>query len=298
MSRRTLFPLLLLLLTVAAPAFAQRPSFSGATIPRNPKEGDPQPISADLARTVTIDQKLDAQVALDLRFRDEASRDVRLGDYFTGKRPVILTLVYYECPMLCTQVLNGLVRSLKVVNLEPGRDFELVTVSFNPRETPQLAAEKKFSYLEQYDKPTAADAWHFLTGDSAQIAQLAETVGFHYAYDTSSGQYLHASAIMVLTPGGKVSAYQFGIEYSPRDLQLSLVNASNGEIGSLADRVLLLCYNYDPHTGKWGFTAMTAVRITAVLVMIALGVFMTRSIRRDRRRRAAESATLERLASR
>lgn len=299
MARRTPFPLLLLaLLFSTATLQAQAPSFSGATIPRNPKDGDPKPISPDLARTATIDQNLDAQVPLDLHFRDEADRDVKLGEYFTGKRPVVLTLVYYECPMLCTQVLNGLVRALKVVNLEPGKDFELVTVSFNPRETPTLAAEKKFSYLEQYDKPSAADAWHFLTGDSANIAQLANAVGFRYAYDTSSGQYIHASAIMVLTPGGKVSAYQFGVEYSPRDLQLSLVNASEGNIGSLADKVLLLCYNYDPHTGTWGFTAMTAVRIVAILLVGGLVTFMVRNIRRDRRRRSAEDATLKQMASR
>lgn len=295
--RRTLLPFLLLLLA-GATLTAQRPSFSGATIPKNPKEGEAPPISPDLARTVTVDQRLDNQVPLDLHFRDEADREVKLGDYFTGKKPVVLTLVYFECPMLCTEVLNGLVRALKVVSLEPGKDFELVTVSFNPRETPKLAAEKKFSYLEQYDKPGAADGWHFLTGDSASSAKLADAVGFRYAYDTSSGQYLHASTIMVLTPGGKVSAYQMGIEYSPRDLQLSLVNAGNGEIGTLADRVLLLCYNYDPHTGKWGFATMMAVRIVGAITVLGLVIFMVRNLRRDRRRRLAESETLKQMASR
>src|SRR5579859_5161223 len=183
-----------------------------------------------LLQDVGIDQKLNAQIPLQLTFRDETGKTVQLGDYF-GQKPVILALVYYECPMLCTQVLNGLLTSLKGMPLDVGKQFNVVTVSFNPKETPGLALNKKRVYVGLYGRPGAADGWHFLTGDEASIHALTQAVGFHYAYDSVSDQFAHATGIMVLTPQGKISRYFFGIDYASRDLRLSLVEASAGKIG-------------------------------------------------------------------
>jgi protein SCO1/2 len=235
---------------------------------------------------VRIDQKLGNQVPLDLVFRDEHGRRVRLGEYF-GTRPVILVLAYYRCPMLCTQVLNGLVHSLWEVGLDMGDDFEVVTVSFDPRETPKLAAAKKMAYLDRYRKPGAAEGWHFLTGEQPAIQRLTEVVGFRYRYDAVKDQFAHASGIMVLTPRGKIARYFYGIDYSARDLRLGLVEASDNKIGSLADQFLLACFHYDPTTGKYGVAVMTFVRLGGVLTVLALGTFIVVQWRRERRRARA-----------
>ena len=218
-------------------------------------------------RNIGVDQKLDSQIPLNLIFRDESGRELPLSAYF-GSRPVVLALVYYQCPMLCTQVLNGIVMSLRGMSLESGRDFDVVTVSIDPTETPELAAKKKAEYLRRYAKGTAG--WHFLTGAEPQIKELASTVGFRYAYDPKTKQFAHASAIMVVTPGGRLSRYFYGIEYPPRDLRLGLVEASENKIGSPVDAVLLYCFHYDPNTGKYTAIVMNIVRIAGALTLLIL----------------------------
>jgi len=238
-----------------------------------------------ILRDMGIDQRLDAQVPLDLTFRDEAGRRVRLGEYFAGK-PVILVLAYYRCPMLCTQVLNGLARALLDVKLELGKDFQVVTVSFDPREQPALAAANKKTYLDRYGhRDGAEDGWHFLTGDEGPIKQLADAVGFHYRYDAKNDQYAHASAIMVLTPQGKVSRYFLDIRFDAAQLRLSLVNASDNKIGSLADRVFLFCFHYDPSEGKYGLAIMNLVRLGGVLTVLGIGGLVMVLRRQEKRRR-------------
>ena len=229
----------------------------------------PQGQKPQLLRDVGIDQKLGGAVPLDLQFRDESGREVHLRDYF-GRKPVILALVYYECPMLCNQVLNGLVGSLQALSFNVGKEFEVVTVSFDARELPPLAAAKKKTYIDRDRRQGAAEGWHFLTGEQASIDRLTEAVGFRYAYDADSNQFAHASAIMVITPEGKLSHYFYGIEYAPKDLRLALVEASANRIGSSVDQLLLFCYHYDPTTGKYGPVIMNFIRLLGVITVVAL----------------------------
>ena len=220
---------------------------------------------------IGIDQNLNAPLPLGVALRDEVGRAVRLSDYF-GKRPVIFALVYYNCPMLCTQVLNGLVAALKVTSLVPGRDFDVVAVSFDARDKPSDAAAKKNAYLAHYNRPGTDGGWHFLTGDAASIAAVAQAVGFRYRYDADRDQFAHASAITVATPDGRLSRYLYGIDYAPRDLRLALVEASAGKIGTPADQVLLYCFHYDPKTGKYGAAVLNIVRLAGVATVLALAV--------------------------
>jgi protein SCO1/2 len=245
--------------------------------------GTPSTSVPDLLAKVGIDQKLDAQVPLDLTFTDERGRAVRLGDYF-GRRPVVLALVYYECPMLCTQVLNGAVAAFKTMNFTAGNEFDVVTISFDPRETPAMAAQKKVTYINKYGRPEAAAGWHFLTGRQAEIDALAGAVGFRYVYDEASKQYVHASALMVLTPQGHVSKYFYGIEYPPRDLRLGLVEASNGKIGNPVDQVLLYCYHYDPNAGRYSMVVMNVLRLAGIATVVLVGGFIVMMLNRDRRK--------------
>jgi protein SCO1/2 len=216
-------------------------------------------------RNIGLDQKLNGQIPLNLVFRDESGREAPLASYF-GSRPVVLALVYYQCPMLCTQVLNGMVMSLRTMSLESGQDFEVVAVSIDPTEMPELAARKKAEYVKRYARGSAG--WHFLTGAEPQIKQLAAAVGFRYAYDPKTKQYAHASAIMVVTPSGRLSRYFYGIEYAPRDLRLGLVEASENKIGTPVDQVLLYCFHYDPNTGKYSAIVMNIVRLGALLTLL------------------------------
>ncbi len=216
-------------------------------------------------RNIGLDQKLNGQIPLNLVFRDEAGREAPLTSYF-GSRPVVLALVYYQCPMLCTQVLNGMVMSLRTMSLESGQDFEVIAVSIDPTETPELAARKKAEYVKRYARGSAG--WHFLTGAEPQIKQLAAAVGFRYAYDPKTKQYAHASAIMLVTPSGRLSRYFYGIEYAPRDLRLGLVEASENKIGTPVDQVLLYCFHYDPNTGKYSAIVMNIVRLGALLTLL------------------------------
>ena len=228
-----------------------------------------------ILKDIGIDQRLNEMLPLDVPLRDEAGRAVLLGDYF-GRRPVILTLVYYNCPMLCTQVLNGLVGALNVMSLDAGRDFEVVAVSFDARETPAMAAAKKDAYLGRYKRPNAAAAWHFLTGDAASIERLTKAAGFRFRYDKERDQFAHASAVMVATPSGRLARYFYGIEYAPRDLRLGLVEASAGRVGTPVDQVLLYCFHYDPASGKYGAVIVNIVRLAgaATLVLIGLSLWM------------------------
>jgi protein SCO1/2 len=239
---------------------------------RNEANAQPQGLPPDL-REVRIEQRLNNQVPLDLQFRDEAGRTVQLKEYF-GAKPVVLALVYYECPMLCNQVLNGLLGSLKMQSLEIGKDYNVVTVSFDPRETAELAAKKKATYLQRLQRPGAEQGWHFLTGDQDSIKQLADAVGFHYKYDEATKQFAHASAIMVLTPQGRLSHYFYGIEYAPKDLRLALVESSAGKIGSPVDQLLLYCYHYDPTTGKYGAVIMNIMRLGGVVTLLGIGALL------------------------
>jgi protein SCO1/2 len=239
--------------------------------------------SDEVLKQVGIEQRLDNQIPLDLTFRDESGREVKLGEYFRGDKPVLLTLVYYECPMLCNQVLNGVVGTLGAMTFTPGKEFEVVTVSFDPREGPELASKKKESYLKRYRRENAGVGWHFLTGDKASIDALSESVGFRYVWDEQSKQFAHASAIMVATPKGKLSHYFYGIEYSPKDLRLALVEASEGKIGSPVDALILYCYHYDPATGRFA-PVMAVLRVAGVLTVLGLAALVYYLTRRTRRR--------------
>jgi protein SCO1/2 len=239
-----------------------------------------------MLREVGVDQRLGEQVPLDTTFVDESGRTVRLGEYFGG-RPVVLALVYYECPMLCTQVLNGLVGSLEALTFTAGREFDVVVVSFDPGETPALAAAKKATYLRRYGRPDAEAGLHFLTGRAESIDALTAAVGFRYAYDASIDQYAHPAAISVLTADGRVSRYLFGIEFAPRDLRLALVEATDRRIGSVIDQALLFCYHYDPETGTYGLAIMNVIRLAGLLTVGLAAAFIVGSLRRERRQRRA-----------
>jgi protein SCO1/2 len=230
---------------------------------------------------IGIDQKLDQQLPLDLLFQDEAGRTVPLSTFFAGRKPVILAPVYYRCPMLCTQILTGLESSLKAVSFNPGQDFEVVAVSFDPKDTPQLAAAKKQMYLKRYGRPNTANGWHFLTGDERNISALLKAVGYHVKYDTKTDQWAHASGIQIVTPQGRLSRYFYGVEFAPRDVRLGLVEASQNKIGNPVDQILLFCYHYDPATGKYGAIAINMIRFAGAGFVLLCGTFLLIAFRRD-----------------
>ena len=260
-------------MTIAVPAHAQY-----ATGPQRP---NPASLKDGLLKQVGIDQKIGQQLPLDLVFRDEAGRDVRLGEFFHGK-PVVMALAYYECPMLCTQVLNGMTAALKMVEMDAGKDFEVVVVSIDPKDNFRLAANKKLTYVENYGRPHTAAGWHFLTGAESSIKPLADALGFRYAYDTNIKQYAHGAALYVTTPKGVVSRYLLGIDFAPRDLRLALVEASNNVLGTVRDKILLLCYHYDPTTGKYGAATINAIRVGFIATVAGFLSFLFVSLRRER----------------
>jgi len=219
---------------------------------------------------VGIEQHLDAQVPPDLTFRDETDNTVKLGDYF-GHKPMILNLVYYNCTMLCGEALAGLSSAMRLVKFDVGNEFDVITVSFDPRETPEMAAAKKKDYVRRYGRANAAAGWHFLTGQPDAINALTKTVGFQYQYDAKSNQYAHATAIMVLTPQGRISRYFYGVDFPPKDLRMGLVEASQGKIGNAVDAVLLYCYHYNPETGKYGAMVANILRLAAAATILLLG---------------------------
>ncbi len=258
-----------------------------------PPEINPVSKKPAILDKVGIDQKIGQQLPLDAVFKDETGRDVKLGDYF-GSRPVVMALAYYECPMLCTQVLNGMTGALKTLSFDAGKDFDVVVVSINPREMPALAAGKKATYVEHYGRPQTAAGWHFLTGSEPSIQAVADALGFRYAYDEKFGQYAHGAAIYVATANGVVARYFLGVDFPPTHLRYALVEASNNKLGTIADQVLLLCYHYDPATGKYGVAILRAVRVGGVLTVAAFLVFLFVSLRRDRERaRTAGDPRLE-----
>jgi protein SCO1/2 len=272
-------PLLLMvicLLVLSSPAGAQPAGPPGPSSPlygaRTAEPGSPSTGLPTALRDVRIEQKLDQQLPLDLVFRDESGQQVKLGQYF-GQKPVVLAFVYYDCPMLCTQVLNGMVTSFRVLPFQIGKEFEVVTVSFDSRETSALATNKKkvyVDYLPEKMRPAAANGWHFLTGDAENIAKLTDAAGFRYHYDEATRQFAHASGIMLTTPEGKLSRYFYGVEYAPRDLRLGLIESSQNKIGSPVDQLLLYCYHYDPSTGKYGAAVMKIMRIAGVATVLVI----------------------------
>jgi protein SCO1/2 len=263
-------------------AFLLLPSRASAQYAQPPVGPRPTGNSTEVLKRVGIEQRLGEQVPLDLRFRDEAGREVRLGEYFSKGRPVVLALVYYECPMLCNQVLNGEVGAFQALSFTPGKEFEAVTVSFDEREGPELAARKKETYLARYRREGAGAGWHFLTGDKASVEALARAVGFKYVWDEQSQQFAHASALMVATPSGRLSHYFYGIDYSPKDLRLALVEASEGKVGSPVDALILYCYHYDPAAGKFApvMGVLRAAGVLTVFGLIALLLYLRRVARR------------------
>jgi protein SCO1/2 len=274
------------LLALATAAFAQddRPTLNA---PRNAPVGDllnMKGVDRPSALTgVTIEQRLNSQLPLDAVFRDEYGQTVQLGKYF-GKRPVVLALVYYECPMLCTQILNGMVRAAKVLTFTPGKDYDVVAISFDAREGPKEALAKKAVYMKDYGHPETAAGWHFLTGDPNSIKRVTDAVGFRYKWDVYTATFAHASAIYVLTPDGKLSKYFYGIEYSPKDMRLGLVEASKNKIGNAVDQILLFCYHFDPTSAKYTFIAMDLLRAAGAATVLMLGGFVFIMLRRDRQK--------------
>jgi protein SCO1/2 len=241
-----------------------------------------QPLTPAPPRDVAFEQKLGAQVPLDLAFRDENGASVKLRDY-AGKKPIVLSLVYYECPMLCGMSMTGLAGTMKALTWSAGEEFEVLTVSFDPSEGPELAKGKKESLLSIYTRPSGPSGWHFLTGHEEEIRRLTSAVGFRYIWDADQKQFAHATGVVVLTPDGHVSRYLFGIDVPARDLKLALIEAADGKIGGPAGQLLLLCYHYDPKTGRYGAAAMNLMRAGGVLTLVALaGSFLVLQKRRRR----------------
>jgi protein SCO1/2 len=264
-SRRALMAAVTVLLAISAHAPAAAAQLQGPVQDIG--------VRPELLKDVGIDQKLNDSIPLGLTFKDEHGNPVELRQYF-GQKPVILSLVYYSCPMLCTQVLNGLMRSLRDIPMDVGKQFNVVTVSIDPTERPVLAEAKQALYAGFYGRPGAAEGWHFLTGDAQNIKQLASAVGFRYAYDPESKQFAHASGIIILTPDGKISRYFYGITYHERDLRLGLVDASAGKIGTLTDQILLFCYHYDPVTGKYGLLISRVVKLAGLLTVLGIALLI------------------------
>lgn len=247
-------------------------SMAGAQAMNAGPRGTLQP-PPTILKQVGIEQKIGAQLPLDVKFRDEVGREVKLGDYF-GKKPVVLSMVYYECPMLCGEVLNGEASVFSTLKFDIGKEFDVVTVSFDATETPELARGKKRTYVERYGRSGAEQGWHFLTGSQDSITQLTKSLGFNYAWDEDTKQFAHAAAIMVVTPQGKVAQYLYGVEYAPKDLRFAIVQASQGKAGNVVDQLLLYCYHYDPRTGKYGAVVSRVMQVAGVITIAILGGFL------------------------
>jgi protein SCO1/2 len=263
---------------------------------RDPYAVRDQNRTQNIVKQVGIDQKLNAQIPLGLVFRDETGRQVTLNDYF-GSKPVILSLAYFECPMLCTMVLNGIVTAVRPLSFDIGKEFDVITVSINPKDTPELAAKKKQSYMRSYGRPGSEKGWHFLTGDEANIKKLADAVGFRYTYDPATGQFAHAGGIMVVTPQGKLARYFYGVEYPTNDIRLGLVEASHNKIGTPVDQVLLLCFHYDPTSGRYGWAVIGLLKIGGALTLLILGGFVFLMLRRDRRRKLEQELAVSAMSA-
>ncbi len=275
---------------LAALALMALPTLAAAQLgPKPPPMAVGQP---DILKEIGWDQRLGEKIPLDLAFKDETGKDVLLADYF-GERPVVLSLVYYECPMLCTISLNGLARALEVLSFVPGQEFEVLTVSFDPHEGTELAAAKKRAYMASYDKSDeGAQGWHFLTGNQEAVDRLTRAVGFRFVWDEETRQFAHPAGILVVAPDGTITHYLFGVEYSPRDLRLALVAAGKGEVGSAVDQVILYCFQYDPDTGRYSAAILNIVRIAGLVTLVAMaGLLFSLSIRRRGKTSPAGPAT-------
>jgi protein SCO1 len=275
-ARTSALRMLALLACVLAPsaAFAQLG-------PPPPPDLNPAGAKPRILQKVGIDQRIGQMLPLDASFKDESGADVRLGDFF-GKRPVVLALAYYDCPMLCSQVLSAMAGALRPIAFDAGKEFDVIVISIDPRDTPKQAADKKKTYLARYGRLHTAAGWHFLTGQDPSIHAVADALGFRYAYDENIQQYAHGAAIYVATPAGEIARYFLGIEFPPRDLKFALMEASQERLGSVADQVVLLCYHYDPNTGSYSADTIMAVRIGFVLTVLAVLTFMFVSLRRER----------------
>lgn len=275
--------LIFLVLCPASTAFAQ-------AVPKGDLGQAPANQKPAILDHVGIDQHLNQQIPLDLNFVDENGQPVQLRQYF-GQKPVILTMVYFQCPMLCSQVLSGLTFTLNgMSNFNVGREFNVLTVSFDPRDTPQAARENKERYLKRYRRSGSDQGWHFLTGTKDQIDGLAQALGFRYVWDEENQQFAHGSAIMLLTPDGHIAQYYYGIEYDPRNVRLGLVEASKGKIGTIVDQLLLYCYHYDPRQGRYGAAIFNILRASALATVLILGGFMLLMLRRERRGQTTRAA--------
>lgn len=237
----------------------------------------------EILTRIGIDQQLDAQLPLDIPFRNDQGQIVRLGDYF-GDKPVLLALVYYECPMLCGLIVNGMLDALRDVAFDPGKEFTVLVVSFDPEETHVLAHANKQVFLDRYERPGAEFGVHFLVGEEASIRALTDAVGFRYEYVDETEEYAHASGIYIATPSGRMSRYFYGIEYAPRDIRLGLVEASKHRIGSPVDRILLFCYHYDPETGKYGLLIHRVINTACITTASLLGLFLVVMYKREHRK--------------
>ena len=267
--------------TLATALFLALPALAAAQM--GPVPPPPMAATPGVLQEIGFDQKLGDAIPLDLAFQDETGKDVKLGDYF-GKKPVVLSLVYYDCPMLCTLSLNGLAGALEVLSFVPGQEFEVLTVSFDPREGPVLAAAKKKAYMARHDRPGAEKGLHFLTVSKESVDRLTKAVVFRYVWDVETKQFAHPAGILVATPDGKIANYLFGVEYSPKDLRLALVDAAGGKIGNAVDQVLLYCYQYNPKTGRYSTSILNVVRLGGLLTVAALGGFILTTTRRRRGR--------------
>jgi protein SCO1/2 len=271
---------------------ATAPAADPAPAPQGPLANAPDRVepTPPALQGVGIDEKSGDRLPLDLEFYDEKGKATPLRDYFHKDRPVVLQLSYFGCPMLCTLVSNGLVESLNDLTLTMGKDFEVINLSFDPREDPLLASQKKQSFLDAYNRPAGAESWHFLTGSSTNITKLTDAVGFKFKWVEESRQFSHPAALILLTPDGRISRYLYGVKYEPRTLRLSLVEASEGKIGTTVDRILLTCFHYDKYAGKYTPAAMGIMRVAGVLTVIGVAAGITIALRREghAKRRAAD----------
>ena len=259
-------------------AYAQGPNFMTGMADAG---GPPSSLKPDELKDVSFKQRLNQRLPLDAAFKDEYGRPVTLGKYFGTKRPVILAFVYFTCPMLCTQIMNGISSTLRALPFTAGQEFDVVLISFDPRDNPAAALEKKQSHLKYWNAEQTSGGWHFLTGDEATIRRVTDAAGFTYKFDQATGQYAHVSGILVATPDGHLARYFYGIEYSPKELRMALVESGDGHIGSPIDELLLYCYHYDPEHGRYGATVMNLVRGAAVLTLAAMAAFFVASRRRE-----------------
>lgn len=290
--RKVCFALSLTLFTVHCSLFtthAQKsehynsPLYSPRTYDPSISEGSGLP---ETLKKVGIEQKLGDQLPLDTQFKDESGDLVNLGSYFNSGRPVIIAFVYYECPMLCNQVLNGLTGSLKGVTFDAGKEFDVVAISFDSKEfdKPGLAESKKASYMQRYGRPGTEKGWHFLTGTEASIQAVTQAAGFSFNWDDKSNQFAHAAGVMVVTPEGKMSRYLYGIDYSPKDLKFAVMESAESKVGNAAEQLLLYCYHYDPSTGKYGFAILNVMRLGGIVTLLSMGLMGFVFWRRNKRK--------------